>query len=154
MYYIIVFQGGNTEGEFYYFISYSESYGSFIVDKLEVYSSLDGGLTWQMYHHNLAEPWTGPLGVREESATGAVGLYPNPVRRGAEAVTLTGLSPGHVAIHLLEMSGRVVCVSEAFVATGSCQAVFSLPGELTPGFYLLMAEQAKGEREYTKLVVR
>lgn len=154
MNYIIDFQGGNTEGEFYYFISYSECYGSFIVDLLDVYSSLDGGLTWQMYHHNLAEPWTGPLGVREESATDAVGLYPNPVRRGAEAVTLTGLSPGRVTIHLMDMSGRVVCVSEAFVAAGSSQAVFSPPGELTPGFYLLMAEQAKGEREYTKLVVR
>lgn len=154
MYYIIDFQGGNTEGEFYYYINYCEHYGSFIVDLLDVYSSLDGGLTWQMYHHNLAEPWTGPLGVREESANDAVGLFPNPVRRGAEAVTLTGLSPGRVAIHLLDMSGRVVCASEAVVAAGSSQAVFSPPVELTPGLYLLKAEQANGERICRKLMVR
>ena len=107
-----------------------------------------------MYHHNLAEPWTGPLGVREESANGTVGLFPNPVRRGAGAVTLTGLSPGRVTIHLLDMSGRVVCASEAVVAAGSSQAVFSPPVELTPGLYLLKAEQAKGERICRKLMVR
>jgi hypothetical protein len=83
-----------------------------------------------------------------------VGLYPNPVRRGAEAVTLTGLSPGRVTIHLLDMSGRVVCASEAFVAAGSNKAVFLVHYILNPGLYLLKAEQAKGIRICRKLMFR
>ncbi len=80
-------------------------------------------LTWP---HPGKAPW-----VCEKNSQMAQLGFTRIQNAGVLAAMSTGLIP---AIHLLDMSGRVVCASEAVVAAGSSQAVLSPPNQHTLGF--------------------